>query len=235
MSSLASGGDLFDQVAESGESPGMAREALFAPLVIELFSGLTQLHNLQIVHRDISLENVLLTSSEVSESSIKIIDFGMASTVRSFRNRSGKASYQAPEMHAASEHDAFLADMFAAGVLVYALMVKDYPWLSTKVGSCKCFDYCQKKGFRAYCAKRKVRGSDMAVSACISESLMHLLEGMLEFDPAKRFTFGERFAWAKERRSLWDEPWVRNITTQSGDRSKDEKSLSRAAPHRNSF
>jgi serine/threonine protein kinase len=204
MSSFASGGDLFD-LSQSGQTPGPSREAAFAPLVVELFSGLKQLHNMQIVHRDISLENVLLTSSDVSETDIRIIDFGMCSTMRTFRNVSGKASYQAPEMHVASEHDAFLADMFAAGVLIYTLMVKDYPWLSTKTGRCKCFEYVQKNGFRAYCAKRKVRGSDMRINECLSESLMYLIEGMLAMDPAKRLTLGEK---------VWDEPWIRNITTK---------------------
>jgi len=225
VSSFASGGDLFD-LSQRGDTPGPTREAAIAKVVVALLSGLMQLHNMQIVHRDISLENVLLTKEDVSESDIRIIDFGMCSMMRTFRTASGKASYQAPEMQGSSavddfvgwivceEHDGFLADMFAAGVLIYALMVKDYPWLSTKPGRCKCFDFVQKFGFRAYCANRKVRGSNLKIDECLSEPLMQLLEGMLAMDPSKRLTLGEKI-WAKERRSVWDEPWMSIITTKS--------------------
>jgi len=212
MSAFASGGDLFD-LSQSGATPGPTREENFAQLVVDLLSALKQLHSMQIVHRDLSLENVLLTNADVRESEIRIIDFGMSSTMRSFRSVSGKASYQAPEMHTSSEHDAFLTDMFAAGVLIYTLMVKDYPWLSTKYGRCKCFEYVQKYGFRAYCAKRKVRGTDSRISDSLSEPLLQLLEGMMEMDPSKRLTFGEK-VWGKERRSVWDEPWIRSVTTK---------------------
>jgi serine/threonine protein kinase len=210
MLSCASGGDLFS-VATTGENPGPAREASFAPIVVELLRSLKQLHNMQIVHRDISLENVLLTSSDIRKSGIRIIDFGMSSTMRTFRERVGKALYQAPEMHNSSEHDAFLADMFAAGVLIFTLMVRSYPWQSTKTGRCKYFEYAQKHGWRAYFAERTVGDSDMSVNKCLSEPLLQLIEGMLAMDPANRLTLGEK-VWAKKRRSVWDEPWIRNCT-----------------------
>merc|ERR1719199_816037 len=96
---------------------------------------------MHVVHRDISLENILLTSSGKDNPSVKLIDFGMASTGRIFRNSPrGKASYEAPEMRNGGEYDAFLSDSFAAGVVVYGLLLKDYPWLSTKPGQCKRFE-----------------------------------------------------------------------------------------------
>jgi serine/threonine protein kinase len=208
MLSFASGGDLVDLVNRD-DAPGPSREAALAPLVVELLSGLKELHDMQIVHRDISVENVLLTSSDVSIAGIRIIDFAVSSTRRTSRSVTCKESYQAPEMHVNSEHDAFLAEMFAVGVLIYTIMVKDYPWLSTKTGCCKSFDWVQKNGFHAYCKKRRVRGSDMTISDYLSEPLVHLIEGMLARDPSERLTLGEN-VWEKERRSVWDEPWIKD-------------------------
>lgn len=208
VSQFASEGDLFS-AAEAGEPPGPKREAGFMPIVLEFFSALKHLHDMGIVHRDISLENVLRTKTSEGKFTIKIIDYGMASTGRLFSNcPRGKASYEAPDMQGDGEYDAFLSDGFAAGVVVYAMFVKDYPWLSTKPGRCKCFDYVRQEGFRAYCSRRCVRGSNKRIADCISELLLQMLDGMLTIDPSKRLTLGEN-DW-NGRRSVWDEPWLKN-------------------------
>jgi len=217
LSSFASGGDLF-ACAQSGIPPGPDRERALAPLVVQLLTGVKQLHEMRIVHRDISLENVLLSHDESKEGgssselgSIRFVDYSMASTDRTFRDCvRGKASYQAPEMHSDMEWDALLADTFSVGVILYAILLKDYPWLSTKPGGCQCFDYVRRHGFLSYCAKRKVRGSNVQVADCISEDLVQLLEGMFALDPASRLTLGEK-QWGTERRSVWDEPWLQRV------------------------
>jgi serine/threonine protein kinase len=210
VSTFASDGDLFS-VAEEGDTPGPKREDAFAPLVLELLLALKTLHEMQIVHRDISLENVLRTKVQgpngLSSTTVKIIDYGMASTGRKFQNcPRGKASYEAPEMQKEDVYDAFLSDAFAAGVLVYSMLMKDYPWLSTKPGRCKCYEYVKAKGFRAYSAHRCVRGSNKRIKEVASEDLLRLLEGMLDLDPETRLTLGE--VQFQSRRSVWDEPWV---------------------------
>merc|ERR1719162_2925839 len=100
---------------------------------MELFRAVQQLHDMQIAHRDISLENVLQTHEVTGAATIRMIDFGMASTRREFRHSvRGKSSYQAPEMHTDSKYDAFLSDTFAVGVIVFMILLQDYPWTSTK-------------------------------------------------------------------------------------------------------
>lgn len=210
VSSFARGGDLFG-VAEAGPSAGPGRETAFAPLVIQICYALKVLHDLGIVHRDISLENVLSTGVPATngQPAVQIIDFGMASTGRRFKDCTrGKASYEAPEMHNAGEYDAFLSDTFAVGVVVYAMLLCDYPWMSTKPGRCKCFEYVKQFGLRKYCAKRCVRGSTAKVDSVTPEPLMQLLEGLLSIDPAKRLTLGEK-QWTEKRKSIWDTTWVK--------------------------
>merc|ERR1719162_2304508 len=115
---------------------------------------------MKIVHRDISLENVLLTKSG-GRSEVKIIDFSMASTERMFPCTidllRGKQSYQAPEMHLEKSYDAFLSEAFAVGVLLYTLFLKDCPWMSTVPGVCKNYAFVDRHGFQEFCDRRKVR------------------------------------------------------------------------------
>uniref|UniRef100_A0A7S4UJT6 Protein kinase domain-containing protein n=1 Tax=Alexandrium monilatum TaxID=311494 RepID=A0A7S4UJT6_9DINO len=208
VTSFASEGDLFSW-CEAGVAPGLEREVVVHPLARQMIEGMQQLHDFSIVHRDLSLENILLSKLEDESMRIRIIDFSMASTQRRFRNCvRGKASYQAPELHTDGEYDAFLTDAFSLGVTLYAVLLKDYPWLSTRPGGCKCFEYVRKHGFRSYLAKRKLRNSSTRVADVMSEPLKQLLEGMLAFDPADRLTLGE-YAWRDSgRRSVWDEPWM---------------------------
>jgi serine/threonine protein kinase len=209
ITSFATEGDLFSW-CEVGIAPGIAREEVVAPLAVQILSGLQRLHDMNIVHRDLSLENILVTKDDQTGECIRIIDFGMASLVRRFKNCvRGKPSYQAPEQHIQDEeYDAYLCDIFAFGVTFYAMLVKDYPWLSTRPGGDKCYEYVLKNGLRPYLAKRKVRNSRDTVANCLSNPLIELLEGMLALDPAERLTLGG-VSWDSSRRSVWDEPWVR--------------------------
>jgi serine/threonine-protein kinase Chk2 len=222
VTTYASEGDLYAWSTGNLDVLLPEREALVRPVAIQLFDSVRQLHDLSIVHRDVSMENVLLSKPEGGKSNgaleLRLIDFGMASTQRTFPNCVlGKEAYLAPELHdAAGQYDAFLSDAFAAGVTLYCILTNDYPWLSTKPGQCKCFDYMKKHGFRRYSKTRKLRGSGNSLADAISEPLLHTLDGLLSLDPAKRLTLGEA-AWRAEggeaKESVWDLEWLRGCGT----------------------
>lgn len=216
-SSYSQGGDLFDW-CQGGLAPGPERELAIAPLVAQIIFGVMQLHTMQMAHRDISLENILADKCDQKAigsmpAKISLIDFSMATTGSKWQSGvRGKLPYQAPEMHMAGEYDVFLSDVFAVGVAVYGMVAKDYPWLSTRTGGCKCFQYVKKHGFRSFIEKRKLRGATNArVADIMSEPLKQLLEGLLAVDPAQRLTFGcsrDNDA-GQDRRSVWDEQWLK--------------------------
>merc|ERR550532_2414819 len=210
VTTFATEGDLFSW-CEHGVAPGWERELLVRPIARQIMQGVRELHDYSIVHRDLSLENILVTKSDDEGLDVRIIDFSMASTSRYFRNSvRGKASYQAPELHSDQQYDAFLTDAFSLGVTLYAVLLKDYPWLSTRPDGCKCFEYVRKNGFRSYLAKRKLRNSSARVAEFMSENLTRLLEGLLALNPDDRLTLGEN-TWTANgvrRRSVWDEPWM---------------------------
>mmetsp|Transcript_84913 Transcript_84913/g.259264 ORF Transcript_84913/g.259264 Transcript_84913/m.259264 type:complete len:410 (-) Transcript_84913:133-1362(-) len=212
VTELASEGDLFSWCSGAFlEQPGIARELRVLPLARQITDCVRQLHELSIVHQDLSLENILL-SRGLQALQVQVIDFGMTTTCRTFQKSArGKPSYQAPEVHEDKPCDGFLSDAFAVGVTLYCLLVGDYPWLSTRVGGCKCFDFVLRNGFRAYLKKRKLRGGGGTVAQNMSEPLMRLLEGLLEINPEKRLTLGETVfddGIGGARRSVLDEPWL---------------------------
>jgi serine/threonine protein kinase len=191
------------------EQPGLERETRVKPLVKQILHSVQCLHNRSIVHGDLSMENVLLSSCEDAGSpQIRLIDFGAATTARFVTQRvTGKPSYQAPEMFDDMRtRDGFLSDAFSVGVLLYAMCLMDYPWLSTSEAD-KCFEYVKTKGFAAFFKKRKLPNDKRSMSEIVSPELCAMLAGLLEIDPSKRLTLGED-AFGSERSSVWDEPWM---------------------------
>jgi len=211
VTELATEGDLFSWCASLDlPNPGPKREVVVLPLAKQLCKAVATLHELSIVHRDLSMENILL-SKDIPEGPpiIKVIDFGQATASRFFHSCNvGKPSYQAPEVRGKQLVDGFLSDAFAVGVTLYFMLMHDYPWLSTDPLVCKRFEYFSNRGFRAFIQKRKLQGSQTYVEQILSEEAIHLLEGLLHVDATKRMTLGEAAFSSSRHRSVWDEPWL---------------------------
>lgn len=212
VASLATRGDLFSW-CDLDPLPGQAREEKMRPLATQIFAAIRWLHEVGIAHRDLSLENILLTDSG-GETQVKIIDFGMCTASRTVGNEvRGKQSYQAPEMHSAETYDAFLVDTFALGVTLFAMAAQDYPWTSTKRNACQLHEYVCMFGFRKFLEKRKLRkGRGEHLVDVLSPALVDLLEGMLQKSPRSRMSLGESCysyeATGTERGSVWETKWM---------------------------
>jgi len=205
--SWATEGDLLTWVTKHRPSMGIEAEDHLHPLICQLLQSVAQLHNLSIVHGDLSLENVVLIMDNLG-TQLKLIDFGMSSTRRvQAWNGGGKLIYMAPELYSAGEHDGFLADTFAIGVMIFTMAVGTYPWRSTKPDACQRFECFKKYGIRALLDL--VWRSDGLISAtALSEEFQEFLQGMLAVSPRKRLTLGEE-VYSSWCRSVWHEPWVR--------------------------
>lgn len=211
---LAQEGDLFDWAVACPEAPGKAREALVQPLARQILDAVRQLHELSIVHRDISAENIVLSRPDGGALQIQLIDFGMSTKKRYMRGGGGhgKPAYQAPETHWGDAYDGFLSDAFAVGVLLFSILTGENPWVSTEPGRCKAFEFCKTHGFRAFAARRKCFKQTRTVAECLSEPAMQVLDGLLCSDPVRRLTLGEsghgRYGDGWARPSVWDQAWV---------------------------
>jgi len=203
-------GDLFSWCdLDSTPAPGRQREESIMPIAAQIFSGVRWLHELGIAHRNLSLENILLTGAD-SDAKVRIIDFGMATLKRFVSNEvRGKHSYQAPEMHMGSEVDTFLVDDFSLGVMLFALAVQDFPWTSTKKGKCQLFEYVNAFGLRRFCGKRRLqKNQGKFLIEVFSPSFFATLDSLLQLTVKGRGCLGESAyqddVKKKRRSSIWD-------------------------------
>lgn len=197
VTSLATEGDLFSWCL-GGPELGGARERQIQPVAVQICAAVRWLHDLGIAHRDLSLENLLLTrevEAAVGQTGpvVKVIDFGMATLSGYARRESrGKPAYQAPETHLGARYSTFLADIFSVGVVLFCLASQDYPWESTRRGACTFFDYVHGFGLRRFLQRRRSRkASGESLGEVLSEDLVALLEGLLTTAPERRLTLGE--------------------------------------------
>jgi len=209
VNGFATEGELFGWM-DREPAPGPEREDMTRPIMKQIFSAVRQLHDLGIAHRDISLENILLTEGR-DGMTVKLIDFGMATLKRTCHESCGKKSYIAPEMYSGLATDPFLTDAFAVGVVFFSLCCREYPWNTTAPGGCKLFSYVQTNGLRTFLQKRKcwrtTGGKGPRLAEVLSEPLVKLLEGLLEMQPKQRLTLGE--SCLEARPSVWDaSDWI---------------------------
>jgi serine/threonine protein kinase len=211
VSSLATEGDLF-QWTERAPQPGAAREALVRPIAKQILAAVAWLHELDISHGDLSLENVLLTRTGEEQLTVKLVDFGMATLSQSSCSQvRGKTMYQAPEMHEHVEYDPMVADTFALGVLLFVLAWNEFPWRSTVHGECDSFGFVVKHGFQQYVAKQRLSaGSNEQFLKVASESIVDIIEGLLIVEPERRLTLRKR-SWHAcfVEKYVWDLAWLR--------------------------
>jgi serine/threonine protein kinase len=97
-----------------------------------LLEVLEYLHSKNIVHRDLKLENIMMTSDD--DFSIKLIDFGLAySSPLPQSQRCGSPGYIAPEVLTRSEYDHRI-DLFSAGVVLFIVSSGVHPFCASTPG-----------------------------------------------------------------------------------------------------
>lgn len=188
ISEYVPNGDLFAFISKMSV-PGACRQGQSLAIVRSLLKTMLHLHQSGIAHGDISLENVLKRSDSTDQ--VLLVDFAMAITenLAKATGSRGKASYQAPEMHTKPFYDACAGDLFACGVLAYALVVGRYPWSSTRPNQCRAFGYAQSRGIDSFLEKRRVSvGSEqLSVKEYLSDEFYELLTVLLSLVPEKRY------------------------------------------------
>ena len=107
-------GDLFE-LATSGAS---LNEKLVRTWFHHLVAGLSYLHNNNIAHLDIKLENLLLGK----DCRLKIADFDLSRPAdRPSQEASGSPIYRSPEAKAKNIKDLKAADIYSAGIVLFTL------------------------------------------------------------------------------------------------------------------
>lgn len=104
-------------------------ETVARHLYQQVVEGVSFCHERLVVHRDLKLENLLLDSAKET---VKIIDFGFAAQVQSKDTRlrafCGTPSYMAPEIIRGEGYIGFATDVWALGVVIFALLAGSLPF-----------------------------------------------------------------------------------------------------------
>jgi len=93
----------------------------------QIMIALKYCHSKCIAHRDIKLENILLDEDK----NVKLIDFGFSTCIpnhKKIRMFCGTPSYMAPQIVSKVEYAGPPADIWATGVLLYALLNGCFPF-----------------------------------------------------------------------------------------------------------
>lgn len=92
---------------------------------MQLLSGISYSHQLKIIHRDIKLENLIISKS----GQLKILDFGMArdlSWQSGDHSSGGTVNFMAPEQF--KGQSSMASDVWALGVILYILVTNTVPY-----------------------------------------------------------------------------------------------------------
>nr|CAB3254896.1 hormonally up-regulated neu tumor-associated kinase homolog A [Phallusia mammillata] len=127
VTELCSGGELIEIVTEKGSLP----ETTVRRYTHQLVNAVGYLHEKNIVHRDLKVENILLDSDD----NIKIIDFGLSNTLTHAQRdtscplttQCGSPAYAAPELLAKKPYGPKV-DVWSIGVITFALLAGKLPF-----------------------------------------------------------------------------------------------------------
>uniref|UniRef100_A0A7S1FQV0 Protein kinase domain-containing protein n=1 Tax=Corethron hystrix TaxID=216773 RepID=A0A7S1FQV0_9STRA len=181
---FADGGELFGFIERRGVFPEEEARYWFR----QILDGLHFLQGSGVCHRDISLENLIVTGDRVL-----IMDFGMCLRVASpaeeqntalrrlmaRQGTCGKINYMAPEIYRNKAFDGFSIDLWCTGVVLFMMLTGTQPWERP----------CDDIAFR-YIAANKSRLQEVLDTwhLTLSPEAVDLISGMLKEDPRRRLT-----------------------------------------------
>jgi len=176
---LAEGGELYDQLEQAGKFTEARARDFFKQLV----DGVCYCHTMGVCHRDIKLENLLLSA----DGTLKITDLGFSTQFTNGSPKSvvGTALYVAPEvvLRDGREYNGEAADVWSMGIILYLLTAGRFPFNRGQVGGVG-------PGM-SRASKERFRNDNFRVFPHFSASLTSLLRRILCADPCRRATIDE--------------------------------------------
>lgn len=200
VTELASGGELYDQIAKIQ----YYNETDAACIMQQLLSAVCYLHNNNIVHRDLKPENMMLETNVKGDLSIKLIDFG-AANFYSNDEKDGKLTlkvgtpyYIAPEVIKKNYDNK--CDLWSCGVIMYILLCGYPP-----------FDGDDDKDIMNNVLKCEF-SFDSQEWMGVSNDAKNLIKKLLTKDPKKRINSEQALK----------EPWIVKNMKMKGSQSVSE-------------
>lgn len=116
-------GDLLQKIKRNGRIDELESRFYFRQLI----EALSYLKSLNVAHRDIKCENLLLDSCD----NVKLADFGFARFMKPGEKSvtfCGSRAYVAPELLRSHPYNGLLADIWSAGIVLYVMVTGFMPY-----------------------------------------------------------------------------------------------------------
>ena len=144
-------------------------EEICKKIFYDICDGMAYLHMNHMAHRDIKLENILITD----KNDIKIIDFGfgMFAPDDSLQNFfCGTPNYMPPEIVVKQSYKGDRADLWSLGILLYKMLVGEFPF----------------KGETEKDLYKTIQKGKFKIPQFISEDAKKILISLIQLKPEKR-------------------------------------------------
>jgi serine/threonine protein kinase len=194
------GGELIEVKMDGSVESEPMEEEKASNYFKQLLNGLEYLHHNQIVHRDIKPSNLLVTRDGL----LKISDFGVSRLFSgnddSYLESQGTPAFLPPEAcGAGGVIQGRSADIWAAGVTLYAMIFGQVPFKGEGIGPGKLFSLYQS-----------IMHDSVQLPFDVSPELKDLFRLIFAKDPANRISLQD----------LQIHPWVINEQLPIGDRPR---------------
>jgi serine/threonine protein kinase len=175
-------------LTQLGDNMGFG-EDLGRLIFAQLLDGLEAIHNSNIVHRDIKLENIMLSGNDYT---LKYVDFGFAmeKSYGYLTSYLGTPNYAAPEIHLKKPYLGEYADIFSLGITLFITVTGYLPFI-LPIPNDPLYHYIYDVDYVSYWRNRKIK---------VSPSFMELIDNLIAFDPSQRPSISEikNSKWMKE-------------------------------------
>lgn len=171
------GGQMLDYII----SHGRLKEKQARKFGRQIASALDYCHRNNIVHRDLKIENILISKT----GDIKIIDFGLSNTflpLGHLKTFCGSLYFAAPELLQAKQYTGPEVDVWSFGIVLYVLVCGKVP-----------FDDQDMPQLHA-----KIKRGHVEYPPWLTNECRSLIARMLQTDPSQRATMSE----------IMNHPWI---------------------------
>lgn len=189
----------------SGLPPMALKEEEARAVFHQIVSGIAYAHNQHICHRDLKLENILLKNKNLDI--VKIADFGLSAFYRpgtNIQTNCGTLSFLAPEVFKGTSNAGPPLDVWALGVILFAMLCGRLPFEGT--------DLSYSKRPKTPVIRSRIIKCQYKIDESLSPEVKDLVRRMLRLEPAERATVPE----------IFNHFWLRgagNVTEIKRDRS----------------
>ncbi|OLY77949.1 Serine/threonine protein kinase KIN1 [Smittium mucronatum] len=183
ISEVVSGGQLLDYILKKGR----LNESHARKFARQILSAINYMHENNIVHRDLKIENILITN----KGNIKIIDFGLSnvySNSEHLHTYCGSLYFAAPELLNSNPYTGPEVDIWSFGVVLYVLVTGSVPFDDQNMS-------------KLY---MKIKIGKFFIPPFLTNDCAHLLTRLIKVNPKHRAKISEilEHRWISKKGSL---------------------------------